>query len=62
MYGLPAFDEKLEADLREKRVVLGGCLVDDEKPVWHCNACSTEWGRLGGRTTRPKAPWADDRR
>jgi hypothetical protein len=53
LYGLPAFNERLNAALREKRIVLGGCLVGPDNPVFHCNACSTEWGRLGDAAERP---------
>lgn len=42
-YGLPAFSEKLEKDLREGRVVLGGCNVDPENPRWRCVSCGTDF-------------------
>lgn len=41
LYGLPAFDDKPEKDLEEKKIVLGGCEVDDKH--WHCNNCGTEF-------------------
>lgn len=43
LYGLPAFDDGLEADLAAGRVVLGGCLVWDEQPDLACNACGLEF-------------------
>ena len=43
LYGLPAFDEKLEQDLEAGKVVLGGCNVTGEDPSWHCNDCEFEW-------------------
>lgn len=42
-YGLPAFSEKLEKDLREGRIVLGGCNVDPENPQWRCVSCGTDF-------------------
>ena len=39
LYGEPAFSPKLAADLEEKRIVLGGCIVTDDDPKWQCTAC-----------------------
>lgn len=44
LQGMPAYSEKLESDLEEGRVVLGGCCVTGDDPKWHCNACGHEWG------------------
>ena len=41
---MPAYDEKLERDLEEGRVVLGGCCVTGSDPEWHCNECGCEFG------------------
>lgn len=41
LYGLPAFDDKLERDLADGKVVLGGC--EDDTKRWHCNSCKNEF-------------------
>lgn len=43
LYGLLAFDEKLEKDLESGRIVLGGCEEDVSNHHWHCNTCKTEF-------------------
>jgi hypothetical protein len=39
LYGNPAFYPELEADLEEKRIVLGGCMVTNDDPRWQCTTC-----------------------
>jgi predicted RNA-binding Zn-ribbon protein involved in translation (DUF1610 family) len=39
LWGMPAFSEKLEADLKAGRVKLGGCIVSDDDPAWECQKC-----------------------
>jgi ribosomal protein L37AE/L43A len=41
-YGLPRFT----ADLTAGRVVLGGCDISGDDPVWLCRACKHSWGLL----------------
>jgi hypothetical protein len=41
--GYPIFSEKLDQDIRDGKVVLGGCCVMDNDPKWHCNKCENEW-------------------
>ncbi len=45
VYGLPGPELIEQAEAGE--VVLGGCVVEDGSPVWHCNGCGYEWGRFG---------------
>ena len=45
-YGLPRFTPDLTADLDAGRVVLGGCDISGDDPVWLCRACKHSWGRL----------------
>lgn len=49
LYGLPAFDEKLERDLEAGKVILGGCLISGNDPDWHCNDCDFEWSKVRGK-------------
>ena len=48
LYGLPAFSDKLEADLEAHRIVLGGCFLWDDQPDRSCGACSLKF-RADGR-------------
>lgn len=44
-YGEPAFDAKLEREMAEGRVVLGGCCVTDDDPSWQCVDCGEQMWR-----------------
>ena len=39
LYGMPAFDQELEREMKEGRVTLGGCCIGDDDPVWECTGC-----------------------
>lgn len=43
VYGLPT-EETMEYARRGK-VVLGGCIIHESSPAWHCNSCGYEWGK-----------------
>ena len=45
MYGMPAFSEELERELREGKISLGGCCVSDDDPDWECTACGRRMHR-----------------
>ncbi|HOC77510.1 MAG TPA: hypothetical protein PLO36_02945 [Methanofastidiosum sp.] len=42
LYGLPISGEA------EKRgeVILGGCLLVNGSPIWHCKKCHNRWGEF----------------
>jgi len=42
LYGLPAFSERLKADLDAGRIVLGGCCIAADDPAWQCVECGTQ--------------------
>jgi hypothetical protein len=42
-FGLPAFTDELENQLKAGEVSLGGCLVWSEMPKFACNACQHKW-------------------
>ncbi|SEF52129.1 hypothetical protein SAMN04489712_101293 [Thermomonospora echinospora] len=47
MYGYPAnMAVAFEAE-RRGEIVIGGCVVDDDNPIWFCRACGRRYGRLG---------------
>ena len=39
LYGMPLMDEQMKRLLDEKIIVLGGCLMSDRNPDYHCNDC-----------------------
>lgn len=46
LYGLPAFSMSLEKRLEAHEIVLGGCCIDEDSPVYHCHACKKDFGKL----------------
>ena len=40
-YGLPGPEMMEEAERGD--IVLGGCVVTDDGPEWHCKECAHEW-------------------
>lgn len=41
-YGLPVFSPNLEKKINENNIVLGGCCVSGNDPVWKCIDCGTD--------------------
>lgn len=41
-YGMPAFDEKMEADLKAGKTVLGGCVLSMIDALWQCVECDIQ--------------------
>ena len=41
---MPVNSSELEDDLKNKKVIIGGCVSFDDSPLWHCNNCKYEWG------------------
>jgi hypothetical protein len=52
LHGEPSANAALEADIRAGRIVLGGCVVDDDEPRHRCRDCGSQFG---GTTDRPAA-------
>lgn len=44
VYGYIPVSESFSNDLKEGKVVLGGCCIGDDDPTWHCNECHYEFG------------------
>jgi hypothetical protein len=44
VYGLP--DAELLEQAEAGEIWLGGCVVEEDSPVWHCSDCGHEWGRF----------------
>ena len=45
-YGLVEFTDELQQSRQAGRVKLGGCVITSESPIWHCNECGLEGGRV----------------
>lgn len=45
LYGMPSFSKKLEKELEQRKVILGGCCQKIDAPLFHCNDCGKEWGK-----------------
>jgi hypothetical protein len=41
MYGLPNYSPSLQQEIRENKIVLGGCCITDDDPAWKCVDCKT---------------------
>jgi hypothetical protein len=54
-YGLHEHTEELRQALRDGRVILGGCVILDGAPTWHCNECGLDGGRIHPFQWVPKA-------
>ena len=50
-YGLVLPD--VEAEYPDRRIILGGCVVEPTSPKWQCLSCGHSWGRasLDGSST-----------
>ena len=46
VYGMVGYDDAQSQDRGE--VMLGGCVIEDGAPIWHCTNpdCENEWGNL----------------
>ena len=42
LYGEPAYSERLMADIKTGKIILGGCLLTMDDPKWQCVDCNTE--------------------
>ena len=42
VYGMPSYELLEKEGMRE--VLLGGCIVNDLSPIWHCKDCQNYWG------------------
>jgi len=60
LYGHPDPSETLFQDLREGRVVLGGCCITDDDPAWQCTSCETLIYKTKNHSRRRTAKGAND--
>jgi len=46
LYGWPDCSDEMKKKLKSKVIVLGGCCMSKDSPVYECTVCHKEWGRL----------------
>jgi hypothetical protein len=44
MYGYPTAEA--QGAVARGEIVLGGCVISEEAPIWSCRLCGAEGGRL----------------
>lgn len=44
-YGLQRESPELEKEIEEGRVVLGGCCIEMDSPLWQCKGCGEQFSR-----------------
>jgi len=42
LWGMPAYSEKLEADVTAGKVAIGGCCPSEDDPMWTCADCGVD--------------------
>ncbi|KYC52473.1 MAG: hypothetical protein AMQ22_00809 [Candidatus Methanofastidiosum methylothiophilum] len=47
VYGMPSYEFLEKEGVQE--VLLGGCIVNDSSPIWHCKDCQNYWGNYSDR-------------
>lgn len=45
LWGTPFLSAELEEELKNNKVVLGGCCMDKHAPAYHCNTCEKDFGK-----------------
>jgi|GEM_PF-1903425 len=54
MMGMPIFTKRLERDIEDGKIILGGCSVSDGgDPQLVCNACKHQWRWDGKKVQYP---------
>ena len=43
LWGMPIMSKKLESDINEGKIILGGCCISDDDPFCVCNVCKTDF-------------------
>jgi hypothetical protein len=47
LYGMPINNEKLQKDLQDGRIALGGCCLTGDDPRWECIRCRCKIHKKG---------------
>ena len=49
IYGYPSEIEEYLKLVSEKKISPGGCVSNENSPLWHCNNCQYDWGKYEGK-------------
>ena len=52
VYGMPPYELFEKEEIHE--VILGGCIVHDDSPSWHCKDCENYWGKYSDNMGKTK--------
>lgn len=47
LWGMHPWSPKLEKDMAEGRIVLGGCCIEQDAPQWVCTRCRADIYKAG---------------
>ena len=39
-------NEEIEEAIKQRKIILGGCVIGNNSPKFSCNSCSNLWGDL----------------
>jgi len=42
LWGMPAWSPKMQNEIDQGKLILGGCVVSDRDPKWQCVDCGTK--------------------
>lgn len=48
LYGLPMFSAKLDKQIKNGEVIIGGCVIRPGSPDYRCRDCGREFKEKGG--------------
>jgi len=44
LWGMPDFsNKKIQNEIDEGKIIIGGCCISDDDPEYHCHECSTDF-------------------
>jgi len=56
-YGMPRLSDELRREVEAGRIVLAGCVVSDDDPVWACAACGIQMWSDGRILEKGEERW-----
>jgi hypothetical protein len=48
-YGMPGFSNELQKEMESGRIVIGGCCITDDDPMWQCADCHADFYKTKAR-------------
>ena len=44
LWGMPSFTPDLQEEIKQGKIILGGCCITEQDPQYHCNNCKKDFG------------------